>query len=67
MDDKTCGKAAAFRYTWVNGQSGLVCQCHADKMKRIAGALGCHVELDPVVPEDGKCEQKMCANRGEST
>lgn len=60
MAETTCGKAAAYRYTWPGRDESLICEEHSGKLRAVATAMGLHLQLIPV--EDGECSQRVSRN-----
>ena len=56
----TCGKKAAFIYTWTANRRGLICREHAEKMQQVAAVLGHYAHMEAIDYEVCRCEQKVC-------
>lgn len=55
-----CGQRAAFRFTWTNDQTGLICAEHAEKMRRVAEVIGYDgTRYQAVDDANLRCEQKV--------
>ena len=43
-----CENPAAFRFTWPGRDEAGICEAHAPKLRNIAAAIGCYVQLIPL-------------------
>ncbi len=44
-----CDEPSAFLFTWPGRDQAGICAEHAPKMRAVADAMGCYVQLIPVV------------------
>lgn len=56
---RTCGEDAAYRYTWPGRDESFVCEDHAVFLRKVAAALGMHLQLIPIAPNLSRCTQKL--------
>jgi hypothetical protein len=54
-----CTHPAAYRCTWPGRDEVGVCEEHAAKLRAVASVMGLHLQLIPVAPGTGNCEQKV--------
>lgn len=57
--EKQCGSQAVFRFTWPGRDESFICLEHAPKLKALADALGCYLQLIPIQPSDIGCRQQV--------
>ncbi len=43
-----CEAKGRFRYTWPGKDEAVVCEGHASKIKAVANAIGCHLQMIPL-------------------
>ena len=58
----TCPRTAAYRYTWPGRDESFICTEHVGKLKSVAAAIGCHLQVIPLdTPQDERptCQQKQ--------
>lgn len=68
-DTKRCGAHAAFRYTWPGKDEAHICVDCAQRLRAVANAIGCYVQLiplsykvgDPLPTEFPTCSQMIKA------
>jgi len=51
MNEHRCGAPSLFRYTWPGKDEAFVCVEHAGQLRRVAEALGFHLQLVMLLPE----------------
>jgi len=51
MTEKRCGAPALFRYTWPGRDEMFACVEHAGGIRRVAEAMGLHLQLVLLVPQ----------------
>lgn len=53
-----CDNEAAYRFTWPGQDESVICAEHAPKLRGVANALGMHLQLVPLEPEEvvERCE-----------
>lgn len=44
----TCGRPAAYRYTWPGRDEDVICEEHSGQLRAVAVAMGLHLQLIPV-------------------
>jgi hypothetical protein len=47
-----CTAYAFYRYTWPGQNESAICPAHADRLLGIAGAIGLHVQLIELTPDE---------------
>ncbi len=52
MIEKRCGADSLFRYTWPGRDEAFVCVEHAGGVGRVAEAMGLHVQMIMLLPEE---------------
>src|SRR5687768_398867 len=50
--DLACEAPAAYRYTWPGRDESFICEGCAPQLKRVADAMGLHVQLIRIIPEE---------------
>lgn len=64
MDNVKCGHTAALRYTWPGRDEAYACNCCAVRIKRVADAMGFHLQLCAVPnPKPCQCVRPPDASR----
>lgn len=61
-DDRTCPHTAAYRYTWPGSDESFICTEHVGKLRAVATAMGCYVQIIPLdTPQEDrpKCCQRV--------
>ncbi len=62
MGDLICNQPANYRYTWPGKDEAYICMQHAPALKRVAVAIGLHLQLTYCQPGDsnyGDCTQHI--------
>lgn len=57
-----CVKYANYRYTWPGRDESFICEDHCGKLRAVAGAMGLHLQLIPIVPS-GDSVRPMCGQQ----
>lgn len=53
-----CQNRSAYRFTWPGKKEDYICDAHAPLLLGVARAIGLHLQLIPVLP-DNQCCQKL--------
>jgi hypothetical protein len=61
--EKTCDEHASYRYTWPGRDESFICAQCAERLRRIADAMGLYLQLIPLMPGTETCQQKRRAAR----
>lgn len=56
--ETTCQHTAAYRYTWPGRDEAFICTDHVGKLKAVADAIGCYVQIIPL--ETQQDERPTC-------
>ena len=61
MNQTQCPHPANYRYTWPGRNEAYICTIHAEGLKRVANAMGLHLQLIPIQESEKShtCEQKI--------
>ena len=60
MAETVCENNAAFRFTWPGRDESHICIEHAAWLRRVADALGMHLQLIPLgLGEEFSCQQRV--------
>ena len=51
-NQKECGDPPVYRFTWPGRDEEAICEAHEPKLRAVADALGLHLQLIPLEPED---------------
>ncbi len=61
MPEHQCTNPTMYRYTWPGKDEARTCLIHGMQLTRIAAAMGMHLQLIPLEPEEVGKDQ--CAQR----
>ena len=52
MSEKHCENPALFRFTWPGKDEACICTEHAGQLQNVAQAMGMHLQLIVLTPEE---------------